>query len=162
MAEIIPIRAGSTGGVDGDGPEDPMLEQRVGRLEEKFDRIEATVTRIDGVVTQILEIFARQSGDLQKLQADIVEIKATGAKQTDLNKLQLEVAEIKASGAKQIDLNKAQVELAEVKGRVSALPTWWMLITAILATWGAGFAIANSIAKTPISMEKIQEKASPK
>ncbi len=96
-------------GVDGGGPEDPMLEQRVGRLEEKVDRIEAAVLRIDGMVTQILEASAKQS-------ADIVEIKANGAKQADLIKLQLEVAEVKANGAKQVDLNKLQLDVADFKG----------------------------------------------
>ncbi|MGA8172436.1 MAG: hypothetical protein WB816_16610 [Methylocystis sp.] len=132
-----------------------MLEQRVGRLEEKVDRIEAAVVRIDGMVKQILETCAKQS-------ADIIEIKATGAKQSDSHKLQLEVAEIRSGGAKQADLNRAQVELAEVKGRVSTLPTWWMLVTAILATWGAGFAIANSMNKAPAQIEKTSERASPK
>lgn len=120
------------GAVDGGGPEDPMLEERVGRLEEKVDRIEAILVRLEPKITEIL---------------------LTTAKQSDLNKLQVEVAEIKSGGAKQVDLNKAQVELAEVKGRVSSLPTWWMLIVALVATWGAGFALANSISKTPASAE---------
>ena len=136
-----------------------MLEQCVGRLEEKVDRIEAAVGRIEAMAARIQESATHQA-------AEITEIKATAAKQTDLNRLQIEISEIKASGAKQADLNKAQMDLAEVKGRVAALPTWWMLLTAILATgdasWGTGFAIANSINKSPIQVEKPIERTSPK
>jgi hypothetical protein len=52
----------------GDGPEDPMLEQRVARLE------------------QILE----------KLEPKITEILLTGAKQSDLHKVQTDLAEVKS------------------------------------------------------------------
>jgi hypothetical protein len=105
----------------GDGPEDPMLEQRVGKLEEKADRIEAILTRLEPKITETL---------------------LNGAKQVDLTKLQLEVADIKASSAKQADLQKAQVELAEIKGglsglegrlsgiegRFSQIPTFWQML----------------------------------
>jgi hypothetical protein len=138
MAKIIPIRDGLVGGTDGGGPEDPMVEQRVGKLEEKVDRIEAILARLEPKIMEILH---------------------AGAKQAELNKVQLELLELKSNGAKQVDLNKAQVELAEVKGRVASLPTWWMLIIAILSTWGAGFAIANSVGKAPVPTEKSLEKA---
>ena len=59
---------------DGGGPEDPMLEQRVGRLEEKVDRIEAILTR---------------------LEPQIIGSSATGAKQAELNKLQSDFIQLR-------------------------------------------------------------------
>lgn len=152
-----PSPAASSG--DGDGPEDPMLEQRVGRLEEKTDRIEAAVLRIDGMVQKILEIQAKQSADileiktsgakqadLHKLQLEVAEIKATGAKQTDLHKLQVEVAEVKATSAQQADLTKVQADIGEIKGRLagiegrfSQIPTIWGML-GIIATLLIGLA----------------------
>ena len=72
---VIPFDRGHfiTGG-GGSGPEDPMLEQRVGRLEEKLDRIEAILT---GLAPKITEIFH------------------SGAKQTDLNRVERDLAEVK-------------------------------------------------------------------
>ena len=118
-----------------------MLEQRVGRLEEKVDRIEAILTRLEPQITEVLR---------------------AGAKQADLTKLQSDFIRFEAAAATKDDLHKVQLDLAEVKGRVSSLPTWWMLLIAVITTWGAGFAIANSIAKTPASLERATEKASPK
>jgi hypothetical protein len=106
----------------GGGPEDPMLEQRVAKLEEKVDRIEAI---------------------LQRLEPKITEALLTNAKQADLSKLQVQIVEFQATAARQADLQKLQVDIAEVKGGVASLPTWWMLIIAIISTWGAGFAMSN-------------------
>jgi len=119
-----------------------MLEQRVGRLEEKVDRIEAILVRLEPKITEVLQNTAKQSVDLNKLQQDF--------------------ARFEAGAATKDDLHKVQLDLAEVKGRVSSLPTWWMLLIAIVTTWGAGFAIANSITKTPAFTEKATEKALPK
>lgn len=130
------------GAANGGGPEDPMLEQRVGRLEEKVDRIEAILMRLEPQISEVLR---------------------TGAKQADLTKLQSDFIHFEAAAATKDDLHNVQLDLAEVKGRVSNLPTWWMLIVAILSTWGMGFAIANySINKAPVTVEKNMEKASPK
>jgi hypothetical protein len=114
------------GAANGGGPEDPMLEQRVGRLEEKVDRIEAVVTRIDGMVTRILETGAKQS-------ADILEIKATGAKQADLNKVQLDIAEMKGR------LSGIEGRIGSVEGRFNQVPTIWGML-GIVATLLIGIA----------------------
>ena len=58
-----------------------------------------------------------------------------------LERLEPKITEILLTGAKQTDIQKLQVELAEARGRVSMLPTWWMLIVAIVATWSAGAGI---------------------
>lgn len=126
--DVIP--GGESGG---GGPEDPMLEQRVVKLEEKVDRIEAI---------------------LQRLEPKIMETLLTGAKQAELSKLQLQLIEFQGNTAKQADLQKVQTDLAEVKGRVASLPTWWMLIIAIISTWGAGFAMSNYAAKHSPTVEK--------
>ncbi len=146
MNNVFPLRPGEqkegSDSGDGGGPEDPMLEQRVGRLEEKVDRIEAILTRLEPQISEVLR---------------------TGAKQADLTKLQSDFIRFEAAAATKDDLHKVQLDLAEVKGRVSNLPTWWMLIVAILSTWGMGFGIANySINKAPVAVEKNMEKASPK
>ena len=61
---------------DGGGPEDPMLEQRVGRLEEKVDRIEAILVRLEPKITEVLQNTAKQSVDLNKLQQDFVALRS--------------------------------------------------------------------------------------
>ena len=39
------------------------------------------------------------------------------------------------------------VDLAEVKGRISSLPTWWMLMVTVLSTWLAGAGIVFTLVK---------------
>lgn len=124
---------------DGGGPEDPMLEARVGRLEEKVDRVEAILTRLEPKISEVLQNTSKHSADL--------------------NKLQLDFARFESSAATKDDLHKVQIDLARVDGRVASLPTWWMLLTALIATWGAGFVITNYIAKSPAPVEKTIEKA---
>jgi hypothetical protein len=133
VATIIPIRKGAGGADDGGGPEDPMLEARVGHLEEKVDRIEAI---------------------LQRLEPKITETLLTGSKQADVNKLQLQIVEFQAGAAKLADVQKLHADVAEVKGRVAGLPTWWMLIIAVISTWGAGFAMSNYATKHAAPAEK--------
>lgn len=119
-----------------------MLEARVGRLEEKVDRIEAILVRLEPKISEVLQNTAKQS--------------------VDLNKLQLDFARFESTAATKDDLHKVQIDLAKIEGRVASLPTWWMLITALITTWGAGFVITNYISKTPVPIEKAIEKASPK
>jgi hypothetical protein len=64
-----------------------------------------------------------------------------------LERLEPKIAEILLTGAKQTDIQKLQVELAEARGRVSVLPTWWMLIVAIVATWSAGAGIVFALVR---------------
>ena len=54
------------GAANGGGPEDPMLEQRVGRLEEKVDRIEAISMRLEPQISEVLRTGVKQA-DLTKL-----------------------------------------------------------------------------------------------
>ncbi len=59
---VFPLRPGEqkegSDSGDGGGPEDPMLEQRVGRLEEKVDRIEAILTRLEPQISEVLRTGA--------------------------------------------------------------------------------------------------------
>ena len=64
-----------------------------------------------------------------------------------LERLEPKITEILLTGAKQTDIQKLQVELAEARGRVSMLPTWWMLIVAIVATWSAGAGIVFALVR---------------
>ena len=64
-----------------------------------------------------------------------------------LERLEPKITEILLTGAKQTDIQKLQVELAEARGRVSMLPTWWMLIVAIVATWSAGARIVFALVR---------------
>ncbi len=64
-----------------------------------------------------------------------------------LERLEPKISEILLTGAKQTDIQKLQVELAEACGRVSMLPTWWMLIVAIVATWSAGAGIVFALVR---------------
>ncbi|HKI14701.1 MAG TPA: hypothetical protein VKA12_06760 [Roseiarcus sp.] len=65
MTNVIPFQPMNKGG--GDGPEDPMLEQRVARLEQILERLEPKIT-------EILLTGAKQS-DLHKVQTDLAEVK---------------------------------------------------------------------------------------
>jgi hypothetical protein len=64
-----------------------------------------------------------------------------------LERLEPKITEILLTGAKQTDMQKLQVELAEARGRVSMLPTWWMLIVAVVATWSAGAGIVFALVR---------------
>ncbi|MGD0563284.1 MAG: hypothetical protein ABSA66_09350 [Roseiarcus sp.] len=64
-----------------------------------------------------------------------------------LEQLAPKITEILLTGAKQADIHKMQVELAEVKGKVSMLPTWWMLVIALIATWSTGAGIVFALVK---------------
>jgi hypothetical protein len=64
-----------------------------------------------------------------------------------LEQLAPKITETLLVSAKQADLHDMRAELAEVRGRIYALPTWWVLLVTVLATWGAGAGIVYSIAK---------------
>ena len=64
-----------------------------------------------------------------------------------LERLEPKITEILLTGAKQVDIQKLQIELAEARGGVSMLPTWWMLIVALVATWSAGGGIVFALLK---------------
>ena len=64
-----------------------------------------------------------------------------------LERLEPKIIELSVSAAKQSDIAALRAELAEVKGKVSMLPTWWMLIIGLIATWGAGAAIVRFMVK---------------
>jgi hypothetical protein len=64
-----------------------------------------------------------------------------------LERFEQKISEILLTGAKQIDIQKLQVELAEARGSVSMLPTWWMLIVALVATWSAGAGIVFALVR---------------
>ena len=61
-----------------------------------------------------------------------------------LTRLEPKITEIAVAGAKQGDLLALRAELAEIKGNISMLPTWWMLVLALITTWGAGAAIVRT------------------
>ena len=64
-----------------------------------------------------------------------------------LERLEPKITEVLLTGAKQTDVQKLQVDFAELRGRVSMLPTWWMLLVTVLATWGAGAGIVYALVK---------------
>ena len=78
---------------------------------------------------------------LASLEPKISEILLAGARQADLHRLEVKFSET----ARQTDLMSVRVDLAEIKGRLSMLPTWWMLILALIATWGAGTGIVFAL-----------------
>jgi hypothetical protein len=45
------------------------------------------------------------------------------------------------------DIASLRADIAEVRGRLSMLPTWWMLIVALIATWSAGSGIVFALIK---------------
>ena len=130
MGEVVPISARSReigGGGDGPGPEDPMLEARVEKLEQRLERVEAILVRLEPKITEIA-----------------IELKQV-PKFSDIARLQSDIADMRGKMATQTELHSSRVDVAELKGRVAALPTWWMLVLAMLATWGAGAGIAFTL-----------------
>ena len=57
-----------------------------------------------------------------------------------LVRLEAKVTEILLTSAKATDV-------AEIKGRVSSLPTWWMLLVTVLSTWMVGAGIVFTLVK---------------
>jgi len=75
-------------GTEGGGPEDPMLEQRVGKLEEKVDRIESILLRLEPKILEVLQTVTDHSRQLARLETNM-------ATKEELHKVQVEVIEIK-------------------------------------------------------------------
>jgi hypothetical protein len=123
MNNVVPFPGESENraGSDGGGPEDPMLEQRVGRLEEKVDGIEAILVRLEPQIKEIL---------------------LAGAKQADINKLQSEVVEIK-NRQPLIDGRLAGIDgrLSGIGDRFASLPTVWTMLGIVFTTWALGSGI---------------------
>jgi hypothetical protein len=67
-----------------------------------------------------------------------------------LVKLEPMIVDVARNGARQSELQAVRIDLAELKGRVHALPTWWMLLVTVIATWGAGSSIVFAIARWPL------------
>ncbi|HEX4765418.1 MAG TPA: hypothetical protein VH414_03985 [Lichenihabitans sp.] len=57
-----------------------------------------------------------------------------------LVRLEPKITEVLLTGAKALDL-------AEIKGRLSMLPTWWMLMVTVLSTWMVGAGIVFTLVK---------------
>ncbi len=67
-----------------------------------------------------------------------------------LGSMELLLAEIKGQLSqmpKTSDYGALRADLAEIKGRLASLPTWWMLLAAMIATWGAGAAIVFALTR---------------
>ena len=67
-----------------------------------------------------------------------------------LSSIELILAEIKGQLSqmpKAIDLATIRSDIGELRGRINSLPTWWMLVGAMIATWGAGAALARLLAR---------------
>jgi len=83
MAEIIPLRDQTGEQSDGGGPEDPMLEQRVGRLEEDMKDIKASLRSMDAklgsIDVSVAEIRGRISQSPTWLQLLVALIATWGA-----------------------------------------------------------------------------------
>lgn len=67
--------------------------------------------------------------------------------ETLLLRLKVKVTEFASTSAKSQDLQKVHIDLAEVKGRVSTLPTWWVLMVTVLSTWMVGAGIVFTLVK---------------
>ncbi len=78
---------------------------------------------------------------MRGLEAKVDRVDAT------LQRLEAKLTDLTFTSAKAIDLQKMQVDLAEVKGRISSLPTWWMLMVTVLSTWLAGAGIVFTLAR---------------
>lgn len=65
-----------------------------------------------------------------------------------LSSIEITLAEIKATLGqlpKMSDYATLKADLARIEGRVSTQPSWWMLLIAVIATWGAGAGIVYAL-----------------
>ena len=79
---------------------------------------------------------------VQALEADVKDVKQS------LNRLEVAIARVEGvltQMPKQSDLAVLRSEIGEIRGRISNMPTWWMLIVAIITTWSAGAAIVFAL-----------------
>ena len=79
---------------------------------------------------------------VQALEADVKDVKQS------LSRLEVAIARIEGvltQMPKQSDLAVLRSEIGEIRGRISNMPTWWMLIVAIITTWSAGAAIVFAL-----------------
>jgi hypothetical protein len=74
-------------------------------------------------------------GKLSSIELTLVEIKATLAQMPKMS----DYASLKG------DFGTLKADVARIEGRLSNLPTWWMLMLALLATWGAGAGIVYAL-----------------
>lgn len=65
--------------------------------------------------------------------------------ESPLIRLEPRIAEIATAGAKQAGVQTIRADLAELKGKISGLPTWWLLLVALVATWSTGAAIVATM-----------------
>jgi uncharacterized coiled-coil protein SlyX len=101
MSKIIPgpWSTGTSGG--GDGPEMPMLEQRVAALESKLDRMDSTIQRIDVSIAKIEATLGQmpKMADFAALKSDVAETKGRLGGLPSTWQLLLSVIATWASGA---------------------------------------------------------------
>ena len=64
-----------------------------------------------------------------------------------LVRLEPMIVELSLTAVRTTDFSKAQIDIAELKGRVSSLPTWWMILTTVSSTWLAGAGIVFTLVK---------------
>ena len=64
-----------------------------------------------------------------------------------LKRIENMLSDLGHTTAKTADLTKVQIDLAEIKGRVSMLPTWWMLMVTVLSTRTVGAGIVFTLVK---------------
>ncbi len=81
---------------------------------------------------------------VKALEADLKDVKQS------LSRLEVAIARIEGGMSqmpKQADLAALRSDIGEIKGRVSGMPTWWMLIVALVGTWSAGSAIVFALTR---------------
>jgi hypothetical protein len=74
MDNVYPLRGGpaGTGLGGGSGPEDPMLEARVGRLEECMKEVRAVLARLEPMIIELVHTTAKKS-DIERIEARLAE-----------------------------------------------------------------------------------------
>jgi hypothetical protein len=136
--------AGGKGG--GSGPEDPTMDQRVASLEADMKDVKASLKIIEAAVLEIKHLprmsdYASLQKDFGALRADVQ--KDFGALRADVQK---DFGALRADAQK--DFGALRADVARIEGRVSNMPTWWMLVTALIATWSVGAGIVFTLVRS--------------
>jgi archaellum component FlaC len=135
-AAVAPDRMTTSRRRLGGDPEASMLEQRVAYLEDNMKDIKSSVHGIEVSVSEIAEKLAAMNGQFQKIDDRFEKIDLRLEKiDNRFEKIDGQFENVKG----QFDVVNSNLRSIEI--RFNYIPTVWMMLTLIFATWGIGSGI---------------------
>jgi uncharacterized coiled-coil protein SlyX len=94
-------------------------------LEPRVARLEVRVATLEAQMEEVLNILRRLEPKIDQLAREVAAMSRDIAKIDGLTK----------------ELTMQGKDIAKIEGRVSNLPTWWMMLVAMITTYAAGAGI---------------------